>query len=86
MDERNPASPGQDGPPVPRDMPDQQASDENDAWEADTEAAASGDAPDEGVPDTDEAGTGRRGDADPDAPGPGPDEPEENPEPDEPTA
>ncbi|MFJ4621772.1 hypothetical protein [Streptomyces sp. NPDC088812] len=54
--------PGENGPPVPRDLPDQQASEGEDPWEVapgedegtDEESAAD-------VPDTDEAGTGRKG-------------------------
>ncbi len=81
--------------PVPRDMPDQLAGAEGDPWElddnpnnpdsgnpegpeADTEAPS--DRPDSQVPDTDEAGTGRRGD-----PQSGSRRPE-HPVPDEPTA
>ncbi|MFF3333924.1 hypothetical protein ACFYWX_30970 [Streptomyces sp. NPDC002888] len=61
---------GQSDGPVPRDLPDQQARDGEDPWEgdparADAEAeAADAEEPDgstEGVPDTDEAGTGRQG-------------------------
>ncbi|WP_246201713.1 hypothetical protein [Streptomyces alboniger] len=87
MDERNPPSPGQDGPPVPRDLPDQQASDDNDAWDVDEKTATTGNAPDsdDDVPETDEGGTGRRGDSRPDASGSEPPEMEEHPEPDEPT-
>ncbi|MFH8562218.1 hypothetical protein [Streptomyces sp. NPDC017988] len=83
MDERNPPSPGQDGPPVPRDLPDQQASDERDPWEVDEKASTTGNSPDdadEDVPDTDEAGTGRRGSAEAET------SPTEDPEPQEPTA
>lgn len=78
MSEQIPPSVGEDGPPVPRDLPDQQATDAEDPWDADEEAAASGNATDadDDVPDTDEAGTGRRGAAQ----GPGPD----SPAPDEP--
>ncbi|MFD0417017.1 hypothetical protein [Streptomyces sp. NPDC127108] len=75
MSEQKPPSAGEDGPPVPRDLPDQQATDRPDPWEPDAEAARSGNAPDadDDVPDTDEAGTGRRGA--PHAHGPGPDRP-----------
>ncbi|MFF5252705.1 hypothetical protein ACFY4K_11725 [Streptomyces leeuwenhoekii] len=67
--------PGENGAPIPRDMPDQQADAGEDPWEvapgpaarrqdtgADDEgadAAEPADASD--VPDTDEAGTGRQG-------------------------
>ncbi|WP_077797155.1 hypothetical protein [Streptomyces sp. JHA26] len=84
--------PGENGAPVPRDLPDQQAGTGEDPWEAapsraepetadDTEEQADRDEPaDRGgtdVPDTDEAGTGRRG-----APRSGNVHPE-HPEPDE---
>ncbi|WP_405651412.1 hypothetical protein [Streptomyces sp. RK9] len=75
MSEQKPPSVGEDGPPVPRDLPDQQASDQEDPWDPDDDAARTGNAPDthDDVPDTDEAGTGRRGA--PHAHGPGPDRP-----------
>ncbi|MFJ9038649.1 hypothetical protein ACIRF8_18905 [Streptomyces sp. NPDC102406] len=66
---------GEDGKPVPRDMPDQQA-DGDEQVDAPVEQADRGD----DVPDTDEAGTGRRG-----GPGSGTVHPE-HPDPDEPTA
>jgi hypothetical protein len=57
--------PGENGTPLPRDLPDQQAREGEDPWEAapsgergDTDDEA---APAEDVPDTDEAGTGRQG-------------------------
>ncbi|MFJ8545245.1 hypothetical protein ACIRFH_25125 [Streptomyces sp. NPDC093586] len=67
--------PGENGAPVPRDLPDQQADTGEDPWEAApsrtepdrTEGAeeAGRDEPADrdgtDVPDTDEAGTGRRG-------------------------
>ncbi|MFE0904266.1 hypothetical protein ACFW3Y_13635 [Streptomyces rochei] len=69
--------PGENGDPVPRDMPDQQAGAGDDPWEAAaptreqleqgqrTEDADDADAADgtggTDVPDTDEAGTGRQG-------------------------
>ncbi|MWA15930.1 hypothetical protein [Streptomyces sp. BA2] len=57
MSDRIPASPGEDGStPVPRDPPDQQATDEPDAWDLDVDKAAE-------VPDTDEGGTARRGES-----------------------
>lgn len=88
--------PGENGSPIPRDLPDQQAHDGEDPWEVgdgraqgdtvDTteaaDAAASEDAEgsDADVPDTDESGTGRRG-----APRSGAVHPE-HPVPDEPSA
>ncbi|MEU9592825.1 hypothetical protein ACGF7W_28420 [Streptomyces sp. NPDC048219] len=67
--------PGENGVPVPRDLPDQQAGPGEDPWEAapsraerrsaeddgDTERDEPADAGDSDVPDTDEAGTGRQG-------------------------
>ncbi|MER7406914.1 hypothetical protein ABT373_31685 [Streptomyces sp. NPDC000070] len=65
--------PGENGEPVPRDMPDQQADAGEDPWEVaprftragkdreDDETEAEADAPAGDVPDTDEAGTGRQG-------------------------
>ncbi|MGW1674354.1 hypothetical protein [Streptomyces sp. NPDC002324] len=77
--------PGEHPDPVPRDMPDQQASESEDPWEV-APARATGDARDEeasqdgaDVPDTDEAGTGRQGAARSDAVDP------EQPVPDEPS-
>ncbi|MEU3370467.1 hypothetical protein ACFYM2_11425 [Streptomyces sp. NPDC006711] len=70
MSDRRPEGPGDAGAPVPepipRDLPDQQAGAEGDPWEAadDAEGAEGtprGDQPDPEIPDTDEAGTGRRG-------------------------
>ncbi|MDX3523476.1 hypothetical protein [Streptomyces scabiei] len=59
--------PGEHPDPVPRDMPDQQAHEGEDPWEA-APGHAGGDERDEGrapegadVPDTDEAGTGPQG-------------------------
>ncbi|MGW3654136.1 hypothetical protein [Streptomyces sp. NPDC000878] len=65
--------------PVPRDLPDQQAGADEDPWELDDNPAAD-ERPDAEVPDTDEAGTGRRG-----APHSGSRRPE-HPVPDEPSA
>lgn len=62
--------PGENGTPVPRDLPDQQADGGEDRWDiapvrADENPGKSDDPhdadPDADVPDTDEAGTGRRG-------------------------
>jgi hypothetical protein len=85
--------PGENGVPVPRDLPDQQAHDGEDPWEigeggaqgdtVDTTEAADADRagePAADVPDTDESGTGRRG-----APRSGAVHPEQ-PVPDEPSA
>ncbi|GAA3902379.1 hypothetical protein GCM10023084_63550 [Streptomyces lacrimifluminis] len=48
--------------PVPRDMPDQQTGADEDPWEVDDPAGTEADErPDPEVPDTDEAGTGKRG-------------------------
>ncbi|MEU4041439.1 hypothetical protein ACK389_11835 [Streptomyces antibioticus] len=58
---------GEQGPPVPRDLPDQQAGAGDDPWDVDEsdptepDADAEPDAADPDTPDTDEAGTGRRG-------------------------
>ncbi|WP_326756486.1 hypothetical protein OH738_02775 [Streptomyces hirsutus] len=76
--------PGENGQGIPRDLPDQQAGEGEDPWEvapgvdeeSDPDAAAERQ-PD--VPDTDEAGTGRRG-----APHSASADPEQ-PVPDEPT-
>jgi hypothetical protein len=71
------------GTPVPRDLPDQQVTEGEDRWDVapggtagqDTGEESAAQAPDD-VPDTDEAGTGRRGGAphsgaaDPDQPVP----------------
>ncbi|MCX4903209.1 hypothetical protein [Streptomyces sp. NBC_00878] len=61
--------PGEDGGPVPRDMPDQQAQAGGDRWDVPPADPARRDGSDEDapeqhtdVPDTDEAGTRRRGD------------------------
>ncbi|MFE9285007.1 hypothetical protein [Streptomyces olivaceus] len=72
MTDRRHEGPGENGTPVPRDLPDQQAGDHDDPWEAaaptreqrehlqglDDEEA---DERERDVPDTDEAGTGRQG-------------------------
>ncbi|MFJ6080290.1 hypothetical protein ACIQI8_02725 [Streptomyces sp. NPDC092369] len=51
---------GQDGEPVPRDLPDQLAHEGEDPWDPDLgEADRDGSAED--VPDADEAGAGRQG-------------------------
>lgn len=67
MTDRRPEGPGDDGAatpePIPRDLPDQQAGLDADPWEAEGDAADStrSERPDPEIPDTDEAGTGRRG-------------------------
>ncbi|MFD9006450.1 hypothetical protein ACFV0T_36830 [Streptomyces sp. NPDC059582] len=69
--------------PIPRDRPDQQAGAPDDPWEPDEKAVvkpADDDRADPDIPDTDEAGTGRRG-----APHSASSRPE-HPVPDEPTA
>ncbi|CAL9364690.1 hypothetical protein [Streptomyces pilosus] len=84
--------PGENGAGVPRDLPDQQAGPGEDPWEvapgaAERESEKKADASEEreadeagtDVPDTDEAGTGRRGASQPASGN------EENPVPDEPT-
>lgn len=63
--------PGENGSPVPRDLPDQQADNGEDPWDVAPVRADEGDEGDKGadtesepaddVPDTDEAGTGRQG-------------------------
>jgi hypothetical protein len=63
--------PGENGDPVPRDMPDQQADAGEDPWEVAPRFTGTGkdreadeneaDEPVDDVPDTDEAGTGRQG-------------------------
>jgi hypothetical protein len=56
--------PGENGDPIPRDLPDQQAHEGEDAW--DVAPASGGDDEDDSatdVPDTDEAGTSRQGSA-----------------------
>ncbi|GAA2259538.1 MULTISPECIES: hypothetical protein [Streptomyces] len=64
--------PGENGEPIPRDMPDQQADDGEDPWEVAPRFTGTGakdgrrsddetDEPAGDVPDTDEAGTGRQG-------------------------
>jgi hypothetical protein len=52
--------PGENGEPVPRDMPDQQAGGD-DRWDVAPEGGDDEDTPATDVPDTDEAGSGRRG-------------------------
>ncbi|MFF0200722.1 hypothetical protein [Streptomyces sp. NPDC005017] len=60
MDDHRDQTPGGDGTPTPRDMPDQEAG-HRDRWDAPADPDDPG--ADEDVPDTDEAGTGRRGGA-----------------------
>ncbi|MEV6380266.1 hypothetical protein AB0M31_12690 [Streptomyces sp. NPDC051773] len=84
MDEHRLEGPGEHPDPVPRDMPDQQATEGEDPWEAAPARAAEGERGEgaeeaDDVPDTDEAGTGRQG-----APQSGSANPEQ-PVPDEPS-
>ncbi|MFH0519425.1 hypothetical protein ACHBTE_19910 [Streptomyces sp. M41] len=53
-------TPGQTADPIPRDMPDQQATAGEDPWEIPVGPADDRKEPDD-VPDTDESGTGRQG-------------------------
>ncbi|MEV1021341.1 hypothetical protein [Streptomyces sp. NPDC050264] len=71
------AGPGESGAPVPRDMPDQQAG-ESDANTDPTEQVGRADRVDD-VPDTDEAGTRRRGDHGSDTVHPEHPDPDESP-------
>ncbi|MFD8031498.1 hypothetical protein ACFV3F_22675 [Streptomyces sp. NPDC059717] len=59
MTDRRQEGPGERSGPIPRDMPDQQAREEEDPWDARPGRGPGKSADD--VPDTDEAGTGRRG-------------------------
>ncbi|MFC9645918.1 hypothetical protein ACFTZF_46755 [Streptomyces mirabilis] len=86
MSERRPEAPGSSEEPIPRpvlrDPPDQQATAAEDAWDVvggPTQSTVE-EQPDLEIPDTDEAGTGRRG-----APHSGSRRPE-HPVPDEPPA
>nr|WP_196788981.1 hypothetical protein [Streptomyces caniscabiei] len=82
VDEHRLEGPGEHPDPVPRDLPDQQATEGEDPWEAaPTRAADEGERDEDAtdVPDTDEAGTGRQG-----APRSGSANPEQ-PVPDEPS-
>lgn len=71
-------APEQNGGPVPRDLPDQQAGEGEDRWEVPVESADDAGEGDD-VPDTDEAGTGRQGASRPGAVDPGHPAPEEPP-------
>jgi hypothetical protein len=55
--------PGENGTPIPRDLPDQQTGAGEDPWEVSSENVPGGTGGREqtDVPDTDEAGTGRQG-------------------------
>ncbi|WP_405593688.1 hypothetical protein [Streptomyces sp. NBC_01092] len=59
MDDHRHEAPGGSADPVPRDPPDQQADAGEDPWEVPVKRTDEAVADD--VPDTDEAGTGRRG-------------------------
>ncbi|MFJ7073968.1 hypothetical protein [Streptomyces sp. NPDC098781] len=79
MDDKRREAPGETPEPVPRDLPDQQATGGEDPWEVPvgpTDGATEAD----DVPDTDEAGTGRQGSSRSDTVHP------EHPAPEEPTA
>ncbi|MGW1498431.1 hypothetical protein ACWCQW_07615 [Streptomyces mirabilis] len=86
MSERRPEAAGTSGKPipkpVPRDPPDQQATADEDPWDAVDvpKQSVTEEEPDLEIPDTDEAGTGRKG-----APHSGSRRPE-HPVPDEPSA
>lgn len=88
-DDHRREAPGENGAPVPRDMPDQQAQGGDDPWEAAdrtamaraSRATRTEPGADEDVPDTDEAGTGR----DSGAPSSGATQSEEQPVPEEPS-
>ncbi|MFD9459320.1 hypothetical protein [Streptomyces sp. NPDC060027] len=91
MNDRRPEGPGNSGEPmpkpIPRDLPDQQATADEDPWDVvgtETQTTlderADPEIPDPEVPDTDEAGTGRKGAAKSGSPHP------EHPVPDEASA
>ncbi|MFD8422525.1 hypothetical protein [Streptomyces sp. NPDC059466] len=71
MSERRAEAPGDSGgatpKPIPRDLPDQQATADEDPWDVVGVPASSAgrqpdpETPDPEIPDTDEAGTGRKG-------------------------
>lgn len=64
MTEYRPEGPGENGEntdPVPRDMPDQQVQEGEDPWDLAPAADPGEGEPATDVPDTDEAGTGRKG-------------------------
>ncbi|MDR6978096.1 hypothetical protein J2X68_004820 [Streptomyces sp. 3330] len=69
MSAQRPEGPGENGAPIPRDLPDQQADGGEDRWDVggpDPESGRSDESGDSAqsapdVPDTDEAGTGRQG-------------------------
>ncbi|MGW6731138.1 hypothetical protein [Streptomyces sp. NPDC055013] len=54
-------APEQTGEPIPRDLPDQQATTGEDPWEVPAGPAKDTTTEADDVPDTDEAGTGRQG-------------------------
>lgn len=78
MSEHRLEGPGENGTPIPRDPPDQQADAGEDPWDVNGPERADDSADD--VPDTDESGTGRQG-----APRAG-SGPTDHPVPDEPSA
>ncbi|MFF0049755.1 hypothetical protein [Streptomyces sp. NPDC005498] len=67
MSEHSPEAPGKNGgptpKPIPRDLPDQQVTADEDAWDVPGASihSTADEQPDPRIPDTDEAGTGRRG-------------------------
>ncbi|MFD9392763.1 hypothetical protein ACFWBB_19225 [Streptomyces sp. NPDC060000] len=65
MAAQHPEGPGGNGAPIPRELPDQQASQGEDPWDiggSEPSGEASEDVPEPAdVPDTDESGTGRQG-------------------------
>ncbi|MFE0254138.1 hypothetical protein [Streptomyces sp. NPDC059010] len=71
-------APGRAAEPVPKDLPDQQADTGEDPWEVPVEPPDGATEADD-VPDTDEAGTGRKGTTRSDTVHP------EHPEPEEPS-
>ncbi|MFF1924239.1 hypothetical protein ACFVW8_27195 [Streptomyces sp. NPDC058221] len=81
MNDLHPKDAGDSGEPIPRDPPDQQAAEDEDPWDVvgGRMHAPADEGPDPDLPDTDEAGTGRRG-----GPKPGRHHPE-HPVPDEPS-
>ncbi|WP_329612258.1 hypothetical protein OG244_02125 [Streptomyces brevispora] len=63
MNDLHPEDPADSGAPIPRDLPDQQATADEDPWDVvgGSMQSAADEHPDPRIPDTDEAGTGRRG-------------------------
>ncbi|WP_442813113.1 hypothetical protein OG930_44100 [Streptomyces sp. NBC_01799] len=67
MSEHRPEAPGNSGgptpKPIPRDLPDQQVTADEDPWDVSGASihSTTDEQPDPEIPDTDEVGTGRRG-------------------------